>query len=238
MTNRGHDNLASSDTLTTSEEGLPMQEQVRRLIKESEGQGGWDKAWKLGVTPWDVGYVQPPLVDLLTAKQLEFPTSGRALVPGCGRGYDPIFIASTLGFDTLAIDISEAAVNAANELLAKSTLPSSGKVTFKLGDFFELSESDGQYDLIYDYTFFVAIPPVMRQEWGRKMSELLKPGGFLITLIFPIDPPQDYGPPFYVRAEHYVDVLGEGWERVVDEIPERSSEPHKGRERLVVWKKL
>lgn len=45
MTNRGHHNLASSDTLTTSEEGLPMQEQVRRLIKESEGQAGWDKAW-------------------------------------------------------------------------------------------------------------------------------------------------------------------------------------------------
>lgn len=55
--------------------------------------------------------------------------------------------------------------------------------------------------------FFVAIPPEMRKEWGSKMRDLLKPGGFLITLVFPMDPPQDYGPPFYVRPEHYVEVL-------------------------------
>ena len=33
---------------------------------------------------------------------------------GC-QGYDPIFIAATLGLDTLAIDISPTAIKAANE---------------------------------------------------------------------------------------------------------------------------
>lgn len=70
------------------------------------------------------------------------------------------------------------------------------------------------------------------------MSKLVKPGGYLITLVFPIDPPQDVGPPFFVRPEHYVGPLGEGWEKVIDKVPERSSETHVNRERLVVWKKL
>lgn len=69
------------------------------------------------------------------------------------------------------------------------------------------------------------------------MSRLVRPGGYLVTLIFPIDPIKDWGPPYYVRPEHYVEVLGDGWEKVVDKVPEVSSKTHEGREHLVVWKK-
>lgn len=78
----------------------------------------------------------------------------------------------------------------------------------------------------------------MRADWGRQMNALVKPGGYLITLIFPIDPPKDTGPPFFVRPEHYIEPLGKDWEKVIDKVPEVSSEEHVGRERLVVWKKL
>ena len=85
--------------------------------------------------------------------------------------------------------------------------------------------------------FFVAIPPVLRSDWGKQMSALLRPGGYLITLIFPLNLPADGGgPPFFVKPEHYVDVLGEGWEKVLDKIPENST--HVGQERLVVYRKL
>lgn len=86
--------------------------------------------------------------------------------------------------------------------------------------------------------FFVAIPPKLRSTWGAIMSEIVKPGGYLITLIYPIGPYTEIGPPFYVRPEHHVEVLGPGWEKVEDKIPERSVESHVDRERLVVWKKL
>jgi hypothetical protein len=69
------------------------------------------------------------------------------------------------------------------------------------------------------------------------MVELVKPGGYLITLIFPMDPETDPGPPFYVRPEHHDELLASKFEKVVDRIPETSVERHKGRERLVVWRR-
>ncbi|KAJ3533310.1 hypothetical protein NM688_g7303 [Phlebia brevispora] len=173
--------------------------QVRAFIAES-GDSGWDRAWKENVTPWDGGDVQPPLRDLIVSGDISLPRSGRALVPGCGRGYDAIFIASSLGLDTLAVDISETAVVAANDLLKKSNLPNSVKVSFALQDFFAIAPSDDQkFDLVYDYTFFVAIPPSRRDEWGHQMTEIIKPGGYLVTLVFPLDLPQDNYP--HVRTD-------------------------------------
>lgn len=86
--------------------------------------------------------------------------------------------------------------------------------------------------------FFVAIPPSRRNEWGQQMRTLIKPGGYLITLIYPIDPQTPTGPPYFVRPDHYFEPLGDGWIKVVDRIPENSLKSHIGREHLVVWKRL
>lgn len=68
---------------------------------------------------------------------------------------------------------------------------------------------------------------------------MLNPGGYLITLVYPLNlSVDDDGPPFFVEPEHYVDVLGDGWEKVLDKVPENSIPRHVGRERLVVYKKL
>ena len=86
--------------------------------------------------------------------------------------------------------------------------------------------------------FFVAIPPEMRPVWAKQMNKLVKPGGYLISLVYPLDPYVETGPPFYVRPNHVVEALGEGWEKVIDEVPENSIEAHKGRESLLVFKRL
>ncbi len=70
------------------------------------------------------------------------------------------------------------------------------------------------------------------------MAKLVKPGGFLITLIFPILPYTEVGPPYYVRPEHYADALGAGWVTVLDIAPEVTLESHVGKERLVVRRKV
>ncbi|TFK86299.1 thiol methyltransferase 1 [Polyporus arcularius HHB13444] len=206
--------------------------QLRALI-QTHNEQGWDEAWKVAATPWDAGKVQPPLKDLIDSRILDVPRGGKALVPECGRGYDAVCIADGLGLETLGTDISPTAIEAAQEYL-NATSPTSA-VRYKVADFFAL---EGSFDLVYDYTFFVAIPPARRAEWGRQMAKLVKPGGYLVTIIFPIDPYTEVGPPFYVRPEHYDEVLGDGWTKVVDKVPENSLESHVNRERIVVRRKM
>jgi hypothetical protein len=67
------------------------------------------------------------------------------------------------------------------------------------------------------------------------MKALMKPGGHLVALVYPIDPESELGPPFFVRPEHYTENLGEGWAKVLDMVPPRSLASHVGRERLVAW---
>ncbi|KAJ7149035.1 Alpha/Beta hydrolase protein [Mycena crocata] len=195
----------------------------------------WDEAWNQNVTPWDAGEIQPPLREVTQSGEINFPASGRAFVPGCGsdakiqsvtKGYDAIYIASELGLETLAIDISPAAVKNASK-----TIPQGLNTRIEVHDFFSFTVPD-------ERSFFVAIPPSRRQEWGSQINALIKPGGYLITLVYPLDPETDAGPPWFVRPEHYLAPLREGWEKVVDRIPTVSSPTHVGRERLVVWKKL
>ncbi|RPD67030.1 thiol methyltransferase 1 [Lentinus tigrinus ALCF2SS1-7] len=201
---------------------------IRKIIQDRE-QDGWDEAWQKDVTPWDAGTLQPPLKDLIESKRVPLPTTGRALVPGCGKGYDAICIAQGLGIETIGSDVSETAVQAAEEYT--KSLGVDAPVRYEVSDFFALKE---QYDLVYDYTFFVAILPSRRPEWGQKMCEIVKPGGFLITLEFPLFPYHETGPPFWVQPEHYDEVLGDCWEKLIDEVPKISLESHVGKERIVV----
>ncbi len=57
--------------------------------------------------------------------------------------------------------------------------------------------------------FLCALPPAQRQAWAEAWATLVKPGGQLVTLIFPVDPekPRDSGPPFPVTPELYADLL-------------------------------
>ncbi|KAK1230721.1 hypothetical protein PQX77_006171 [Marasmius sp. AFHP31] len=223
----------------------------------------WHEAWKRGATPWDFKQSQPPLRSLLESKELDLPATGKALVPGCGAGYDAIVIGAILGYDVLGLDISSTAVEKGRSLIANDPTLSS-KVQFKAANFFDLnlfsSDDKDKYDLIYDYTFvhshlslcsslinptnlnrfFVAFPPSLRPSWGTQMNKLVKQGGHLVTLISPIDPydENDTGAPYYVRPEHYPEILGDGWEKVVDRDPEDSAERFARRQRLVVWRKL
>ncbi len=74
------------------------------------------------------------------------------------------------------LDISPKAVENAKHLIAKTNLPEnfSSKITLDVGDFFAVQ---GQYHLIFDYTFLCALPPIMRKDWAKTMSKILHPDG-------------------------------------------------------------
>jgi hypothetical protein len=72
--------------------------------QEDQGMNKWDELWKNGTTPWDLGKATPVLVSELTKCNQRNSTSFlpirvntstsrddnalKALVPGCGSGYD------------------------------------------------------------------------------------------------------------------------------------------------------
>lgn len=137
----------------------------------------WDDLWKAGdFLPWDRGFANPALIDTLNSKPewLGSPlkadgTRKRALVPGCGKGYD-IAVLSAYGYDAYGLEISENATRTAQEWLKnpgdgregehKVQDEKVGKGVTKIvtGDFFkdDWTEDAGGlgegFDLIYDCT--------------------------------------------------------------------------------------
>lgn len=132
----------------------------------------WESLWQQGdLLLWDKGKPSPALVDLLTKRRdLVGPSvvegkRKRALVPGCGRGYDVLLLAGC-GYDAYGLDVSETAVNACEEFGEREfknyTTHGSdwgcGQYKFVNGDFFKddwregLEAPEEGFDLIYDYT--------------------------------------------------------------------------------------
>ncbi|KIJ95291.1 hypothetical protein K443DRAFT_683129 [Laccaria amethystina LaAM-08-1] len=216
----------------------PKKVAARHIVKEND-LSTWDLAWRENVTPWDAGDVQPSLKEAVESSGIEFPREGRALVPGCGSGYDVFYFASVLGYDSLGLDGAQTAFDVANKLRELQPASLASKTEFRIEDFFKFKVSDEErFDIVLDHTFFVAIPPYLRISWGRQMAALVKPGGYLITLVYPIDEFIESGPPYFVRPEHYLEPLGSDFVKVLDKIPEKSSPNHVGRERLVVWRRV
>ncbi|XP_068635503.1 probable thiol methyltransferase 2 [Aristolochia californica] len=197
---------------------------------EDNPEDGWDKCWEKEITPWDLGRPQPIIVHLLNSGTLP---KGRALIPGCGSGYDVAAIAAPDRF-VVGLDISETAIKRAKEL--SSSLPNANCLDFLKADFFAWKPAE-KFDLIFDYTFFAAVDPSLRPAWASKVADLLKPDGELITLISPIS---DHvgGPPYGVSVADYKKVLLPlGFKAISIEDNECSIESRKGLEKLGRWKK-
>ena len=165
----------------------------------------WFEIWNNGLQPgerFDARSPSPALWKLI--KENKIP-DGRALVPGCGRGYDVAALASSSRY-ALGIDIVEKAVLDANvylKSLPDNLRPPVGKGEVKVANFFDLpaTKLEDKWNFIYDYTFLCALDPSIRTDWAKKMAELIHPGGELLTLIFPISETKEGGPPFRVSLE-------------------------------------
>jgi SAM-dependent methyltransferase len=141
----------------------------------SEHAQKWDELWADGFLPWDKGFPNPALDDLLTEQRDLFPLSTptcrkKAFVPGCGKGYDVLLLAA-FGYDAYGLEYSSTALSQAmkleTEMAGKGVYATregceEGKITWLSGNFFEddfLKEVEGgpQFDLIYDYTVCSAL---------------------------------------------------------------------------------
>ena len=213
---------------------MEIVKEVRDRMKEASDFSGWDDLWKNGLTPWDLGGPTPLLIEELQQERNRGGVVGstlKTLVPGCGSGYDIATLVNhhdellrranvTIDSVVVGLDISPTSLERPAELV-KAIDKGSTRVELKCGDFFSNdwetvhafhrgamlpTESDAKFDFIYDYTFFCALPPSLRQAWGERMSTLLRPDtGRLFTIMYPILPNEDVtkGPPYPVTVDDY-----------------------------------
>lgn len=190
----------------------------------------WDAAYAAGTTPWDLGEPVPLLVEALAGGLLGCP--GSALVPGCGRGYDAGALAEA-GWRAVGVDLAPHALDEATVAYPAAT--------FVLGDALDpqvaLERTGGQVDLVWDHTFFCALPLRLRQRFGGLVRAVLKPGGLLASAVFPLDRPDDAGPPYRYLPEHMEEVIGDGFERIHLSPPVASMVPQWHR-RLTIWRRV
>ncbi|KAL8675365.1 MAG: hypothetical protein Q9168_000196 [Polycauliona sp. 1 TL-2023] len=209
-------------------------------VPESSHPDRWAQLWDAGdFLPWDRGGPNPALEDLLNQKSawiggyLVEKGDGskrrkRALVPGCGRGYDVLLLAA-YGYEAYGLEISHKAVERCREeklanghkYMPDPQSDHAGTSTFLQGDFFDgpwiNAIPDGTFDLIYDYTFFCALSPAMRPAWSQRMLQLLtmNPPGHLICLEFPTyKDPSIAGPPFGLTPQTYLEHLSHPGKRL------------------------
>ena len=199
----------------------------------------WEDAWQAGRTGWDRGQAAPPLLELLSqATQLP---RGRALVPGCGAGYDVLALAQA-GYDALGVDIAPTAA-ARFEQLRGEAWAQPGLASVQTLDFFDASALTSRFDLIWDYTFLCAISPPRRAAWAQRMSALVHQDGELVTLLFPVDLEdatastlEDPGPPYRLHPEVARALLNPYFTLHALYAPTRSHADRVGQEWVARWR--
>ena len=194
------------------------------MTKDSSRPEFWDERFRDGVTPWDASGVPPALRDWLKGQRPEM----RVLVPGCGSGYE-IRLFAAHGDDVLGIDFSDAALDTARRKLGKLA----GRV--RKADFFQLDEVP--FDLVYERTFLCAMPRSSWPQWGRKIAEVVTPGGRLAGFFYLND--NERGPPFGISPELLRELLDGAFVKEEEAAipPEQSVPVLAGKEVWQVWKR-
>jgi Thiopurine S-methyltransferase (TPMT) len=185
--------------------------------------GFWDRRYRAGRMAWACGGVPGALAEFLK----RHPARGRALVPGCGLGYE-IQAFHAAGWEVLGLDFSHTAVDRARTILG----PLADRVC--LGNFFTHPLPAGSFDFIYERTFLCALHPAVWSDYARRMAGLLAPGGRLGGFFF--FGPEEEPPPYPVSPIGLDRLLGTAFEKTADEPVEDSLPLYAGKERWQVWR--
>ncbi|KAJ2747188.1 hypothetical protein GGI20_000709 [Coemansia sp. BCRC 34301] len=214
-----------------------MSYQKSSEVSASEYNKIWFQNWDKGTTRWDKGGVSPALRELIEDKCWELP-SGQGIVPGCGRGYDVMFLARP-GLCMVGADLSPLAVEAASTLRDAAGIPAE-MADFQVMDFFNFDIPESRFQVAYDYTFFCAIHPSMRAGWGERYAQILSPGAHLIALMYPLskaEEDRERGPPFLVSEDDYHCVLDDNFELIHIDPKCRTHDTRVGEEIITVWRR-
>lgn len=194
-----------------------------------------------GEPPWDLGMPAPPLVSLLARSTPPPPLAppARVAVLGSGRGHDAVHLARA-GFDVTGFDFARPAIEAATAAASRAGVAS--RCRFERRDVLALAIDPPPlpFDAAIEHTCFCAIDPRRRPEYVAAARALIRPGGLLVALFYPVEPaapPLPEGPPFASRREDLERLFLGPFELVEAAVPSDSVERRRGREWLAVLRR-
>lgn len=199
-------------------------------VKNTQSENDfWSLRYEEQRMGWDIGYPSTPLktyIDQLTDKSLKI------LIPGAGNAYEAEYLFQQGFTNIFVLDISKSPLEA-----FQKRLPDFPSPHLLHGNFFEL---EGQYDLIFEQTFFCSFPPTTqnRELYVQTMSQLLKPQGKLVGLWFDIPLTGDMVKrPFGGTREIYLSYLSPHFETLIFEKCYNSIPPRAGEELFGIFRK-
>ena len=201
----------------------PPPTQIKADDQRPEHPDFWCKRFGEGITPWDAGKVPGAFADFI-ARQ---PAPVNTLIPGCGSAWEAAHLAE-LGWPVTALDFSPTAVATARQILGTAA------VDLVCDDFFKWQPPTTPA-LIYERAFLCALPRKLWADWGRRVAELLPPGGLLAGYFFICD--QAKGPPFGILPAQLDELLAPNFARIEDTAVDDSIPVFSGRERWQVWRR-
>ncbi|MBX2871394.1 MAG: SAM-dependent methyltransferase [Saprospiraceae bacterium] len=186
----------------------------------------WEDRYRDSNTPWDIGYISPPLQHYFDQLQ---DKSIRILIPGAGRAYEAIYLHQQ-GFDQVWVcDWAKESFQHLQEVA-----PDFPAEHLIVGDFFDL---EMEVDLVVEQTFFCALPGSSRKDYVKKMAQLLASSGKLIGLLFAGEFSQT-GPPFGGSEKEYRSLLQTYFEIQQMGLAPDSIKPRLGRELFFAAQRL
>ncbi|MBI2260004.1 MAG: methyltransferase [Flavobacteriia bacterium] len=161
----------------------------------------WDKRYEEKLTGWDIGKISTPIkeyIDQLESKDIKI------LIPGCGFGHEAQYLFQKGFTNVYLMDISPYPLEK-----FKKNNPTFPSKNILLGDFFEHNTF---YDLILEQTLFCAISPEKRDEYIKKIHELLNPKGKYVGVLFNCQ--FEGGPPFGGTKEDYFTLFSKYFQNI------------------------
>ncbi len=191
----------------------------------------WNERYRNSKANWDMKSATPIFIDILKEGKIIQP--GKIFIAGSGKGYDAV-AAAKFGYEVTAIDFSSEAIAFSQKLAAVDNV----RINFITENIFTLDQSfENSFDVVYEYVTYCSINPERHEEYIRKLSSFIKPGGKLIALLFPVENVEG-GPPFGVDPVEFFSIaknflILEQSTKIINSI-----KPRKGREVLQVYSKL
>jgi SAM-dependent methyltransferase len=187
------------------------------------------RSWQAENVPpgWELGEPAKPLREVLP--QIKIPRS-RICVLGCGTGHDAAYFASQ-GHIVTGVDFSPLAIEK-----ARAQYTECANLKFVTADAFHFAkEQRGQFDVIFEHTFYCAIDPARRSEVLRSWRSLLADGGHLLGIFFILD--RVGGPPYGASEWELRELLKNDFEFLYWTRWKTSIESRLGRELVIYARK-